>query len=219
MTRLSIANIHMTIHITNINNPKRYFFPEMHDAVSLIKKAVSIIDDCLDDDLKYGREPIDIENMTIYIGDNKDFYGYAGFKYVYINGTEYIYPSYVFINRYLLEKSVDENISLSILIHELLHCTIFKSSDYENDENGNRIGRHHGIWRERVNMIMNKYPNITPLMDYNYDELIEDFGVERNSYKLVYTAYMNDTDVDEYIDIASRFDNDEEHARKILNIQ
>lgn len=59
MTRLSIANIHMTIHITNINNPKRYFFPEMQDVVSLIKKAVSIIDDCLDDDLKCEREPID----------------------------------------------------------------------------------------------------------------------------------------------------------------
>ena len=55
-------------------------------------------------------------------------------------------------------------------------------------------------------------------MDYNYDELIENFGVERNSYKLVYTAYMNDTDVDEYIDIASRFDNDEEHAMKMLNM-
>jgi len=65
---------------------------------------------------------------------------------------------------------------------------------------------------------MKKYPNITPLMDYNYDELIEDFGVERDSYKLVYTAYMNDTDVDEYIDIASRFDNDEEHAMKMLNM-
>ena len=65
---------------------------------------------------------------------------------------------------------------------------------------------------------MKKYPNITPLMNYNYDELIKDFGVERDSYKLVYTAYMNDTDVDEYIDIASRFDNDEEHAMKMLNM-
>ena len=52
---------------------------------------------------------------------------------------------------------------------------------YTYHEDGSTIGRHHGIWRERANKIMEKYPQISIPFNYENEELY-DLGVNEDSY-------------------------------------
>lgn len=203
-------------HIIFINNPARRIFPEMKNVREIFDKSIDIIDECLSDEMKRKSEPLDIMNMPLYVGDRRNVWGYCYQNYSY--ETELYYPTHIFINRFLLENGVDDNISIEILIHELLHCTIYSEDDCEYDNKGKIIGSHHGIWRERVNEIMKRYHNINPLRNYDID-LLKSFGVNAASYNESLISCNGNLTLNEYIDIPERFDDIDNHIKDIINVK
>ncbi|MST88957.1 hypothetical protein FYJ79_05095 [Sharpea azabuensis] len=210
-----------TTPIFKINQPLREIYPEMHDIRSLLVKAYDIIEECLTPEGIYTKEPLDLENLPFFIGDQEytrnrtSIYAYCHFESEYFQNHVIKYPQYIFINRYLLENTVDENVCLGILIHEILHATIYDVDNYSYDDNGNIIGAHHGIWRERANLIHSCYPDIDVLFDYSEDELYE-HGVNRHSCSQVMFAYSNTKSVDDYIFIDDRFYHIRDHIKAFV---
>lgn len=210
-----------TTEIYKINQPFRRIYPEMHDIRSLLVKAYDIIEECLTPEGIYENEPLDLEKMIFYIGDQEYtsdgtcIHAYCRFEREFFQQHRIMYTIYIFINRYLLENSVDENVCLGILIHEILHATIYDLAMYRCDDDGCLVGRHHGIWRERANLIHSRYPDIDVLFDYSDDELYE-HGVNHESYNQTMFAYNKAKDVDKSIWIDDRFYNARKHIETFM---
>lgn len=202
-----------TTPIFTINQPKRTIFPEKHNIRNLLIKSYDILEECLSYDELYNNEPLDLENIPFYIGDHINYYGYCNFDY---NARYKLrYPKYIFISRCLLEKTVNEDISLSILLHEILHATIYDPDTYTYHEDGSTIGRHHGIWLERANKIMVKYPQISIPFNYENEELY-DLGVNEDSYAETQWAYHKNDEIDTYEYVEERFISPDLHIKNFL---